>query len=110
VQQSTKGPSHTLLHENVQIDRYSAQRVIPDCTDSGFRVFSGEELHLDVDKYIRSITDTDCSNEVVLFFYSFGYLFVFIWLYMASFMSSLGQFFCYYIMNFLFMSLQYATV
>ncbi|XP_066313873.1 uncharacterized protein [Miscanthus floridulus] len=62
--QSTKGPSHTLLHENVQIDRYSAQRVIPDCTDSGFRVFSGEELHLDVDKYIRSITGTDCSNEV----------------------------------------------
>lgn len=51
--QSRKGPSHTLLHENVEIDR-----------DSAFRVFRGEELHPNV-KFIRFIAGTDCSNEVV---------------------------------------------
>lgn len=75
VVQSTKGPSRTLLHENVQIDRDSVQRVIPECTDSGFCIFSGEELHPEVDKYIRYVAGTECSNEVVLFILSI-YIFI----------------------------------
>lgn len=59
--QIIKGPLDT-LHENLEFDIHSAQTAIPDST--AFRVFRGDELHPDVDNFIRSTAGTNCSDEV----------------------------------------------
>ena len=76
----------------MQIDRDSAERVIPKCTKFALRVFCGEELHPDVDKFIGSVAGIQCSSEVVLFIvfiWVLNFLFMVTWLHLCS---SLGQF------------------
>lgn len=64
-----KTSSHT--HQNQYaatplIDFQSARKVMPEENNLSLRIFSGEVIHPEVDKFIKStITDT-CNNEVCI--------------------------------------------
>lgn len=68
--QIIKGPLDT-LHENLEFDIHSRQTVVPDST--AFRIFCGEELHPDVDNFIRSTAGPNCSDEVLLCYLACNY-------------------------------------